>query len=166
MTPLCAVWVNRQAIYTPNGLPVVWLYNKLPLRYVLQLDEGHAGYRQAIKDAAQGWNRTIGTQVLTEAGKSDEASLFITSGSSNDQGLAVTTHSGDIVPESAIIELRSVCSFGDAYGVATHELGHVLGLADGERGCMGPLPEEFDPSTMFWLPTDEELRYLKDIYTL
>ena len=164
MPALCATWTDRQATYTVDGIPVVWAREVLPVPYMLQLDDGQKPYVSAIHDAAVMWNREVGFPVLREVGDVTQARVFIVSGSCTDAGVAVTTHSGDVVPESATVELRAVGSVGDCYGAICHEFGHVLGLAEGDSGCMGPLPEEFDPSTTLWLPRDREVEYLRAVY--
>jgi hypothetical protein len=162
--PLCATWTDRQATYTPDGLPVIWDRALLPIPYMLQLDDGQKPYVSAIHDAAAMWNREVGFPVLREVGDVVQARVFIVSGCATDAGVAVTTHAGDIVPETATVELRAVGSVGMAFGAMVHEFAHVLGLADGDSGCMGPLPENFDPSTTFWLPRDREVDYLRAVY--
>jgi hypothetical protein len=163
--PLCAKWQDRQATYTPDGLPVVWDRGALPLPYMLQLDPGQKPYAIAIHDAAKTWNREVGFDVFREVGDIVQARVFVVSGFANEPGLAVTSHTGDIVPETATVELRDVGNVGIGYACAVHELGHVLGLADGDSGCMGPLPgEDFDPSKTWWLPRDREVAYLRAVY--
>lgn len=162
--PLCATWQDRQATYTSHGLPVVWDRAALPLRFIVQLDSGQIPYAEAVRDAARMWNRETGLALLRETEDPAEAQVFITTGAAGFGGLAATTHSGDVVPASATVELRDVGNVGEAYGIAVHELGHVLGLADGDGGCMGPLPEDFDPSRTWWLPRDWETDYLRAVY--
>jgi len=162
--PLCAVWQDRQATYTDDGLPVVWDRAVLPVPYIIQLDSGQAPYAHAIRDAARMWNREIGFEVFREAALPEDARVFIVSGSAGDGGLAVTTHSGDVVPESATVELRDIGNFSEAYYCSCHELGHVLGLAEGDSGCMGMMPGDFDASRMWCLPRDKEVMYLRAVY--
>jgi hypothetical protein len=162
--PLCARWEARQAVYDPAGLPVIWDRAALPLPLVLQLDAGQAPYAAAVQDAARLWNRELGFTVFRVVTDPAAAKVFVTSGSAGDGGAAATTHAGDVVPESAAVELRAVGGLGEAYGAAVHELGHVLGLADADSGCMGPLPEGFDPSHTWWLPRDREIDYLRSVY--
>jgi hypothetical protein len=163
--PLCATWQDRQATYTTDGLPVIWDRALLPIPYMLQLDEGQRVYASAAHDAAKLWNREVGFPVLHEVGDVASARVFIVSGSCTDPGLAVTSHTGDVVPDSATVELRNVGNLGIAYAAMVHELGHVLGLAEAESGCMGPLPgEDFDPASTWWLPRDCEIEYLRSVY--
>ena len=164
MPPLCATWEHRQAVYTPAGTPVVWRYDALPLPYVIQLDAGQAPYMAAVREAAALWNREVGFPVLREVTDPADARVFITTGSAGDGGAAATTPSGDVVPVSATVELRGGGNVGEAYGALVHEIGHVLGLADGDSGCMGPLPDDFDPSHNWWLPRDAEVAYLRSVY--
>jgi hypothetical protein len=162
--PLCAMWQDRQAIYSPDGLPVVWDRAALPLSFILQLDEGQEPYAAAAREAAQMWNREVGFTVFREVKDVTEARVFVTTGSATDAGAAATTHSGDVVPESATVQLRSIGSIDEAVWATVHELGHVLGLADGDSGCMGPMPAEFDASKQWCLPRDREVDYLRAVY--
>lgn len=166
MLPLCATWENRQAIYTPSGTPVVWTYNTLPLPYVVQLDDGQTPYEEAVHDAAAMWNREIGFPVLRKAVGPHDARVFVTSGSASDGGLAATTHSGDVLPESATVQLRAVGNVAEAFFALAHEFGHVLGLADGDSGVMGLMPGDFGERVQWCLPRDEEVKYLRSVYRI
>lgn len=161
--PLCAQWPGRQAVYSTAGLPVVWDRSALPLPYAVRLKADQADLVEAVRDAATLWNREVGFPVLRESSL-EEALVLVVSGDANAGGVAATSHTGDVVPASAAVELRAVGNVGEAYGAMVHEFGHVLGLADGVDGCMGPLPEGFDPSTTFWLPRGEEIDYLRAVY--
>ena len=174
--PLTAIWTNRQAIYRPDGLPVVWNRCLLPLPFVLQLDAGQAAYAAAVRDAAKMWNREAGLELLREVPDLVEARVFIVTGSASAGGAAATTHSGDVVPESATVELRALGGLSEGFFAAAHEFGHVLGLADNNWGTMGPLAAESGPRSrpsrrdhhwknVPWTrPRAAELEYLRCVY--
>lgn len=161
-TPLCARWEHGQAVYDPAGLPVVFDRAALPLGVYIDLTS-HA-LADAVVEAMRMWNREIGLAVFKRVPHPDHAQVEVVQGSATDGGMAATRHTGDVVPTAATIELRQVGSVSDALWAASHELGHVLGLRDGQQGCMGDMPEDFDSSRHHCLPRAEEIDYLRAVY--
>lgn len=163
---LRAHWVSGQAVYDTTGQPVLWSRDQLPLRVWVGLDEPQAELVDEVAAAAKLWNRELGFPAFTLASQAVDAQVLVLSGEVRGGDVASTRHHGDGRPEAATVTLRMITCAAEAMWIAVHELGHVLGLADGERGVMAWLPPDLCDSARFpWaLPTSAEVELLRRLY--
>jgi hypothetical protein len=164
---LNACWTENRAVYSCSaGQPVVWEKDRLPLRYFIGVDPIVNTYKDEIKRAAQLWNREVGRTLFEETNIIGDANVIVREGSVTEGGgLAATYHYGDGTPTLAMVEIRGSACAPEMYVVMAHEFGHVLGLADDQRGLMGPITVDYCSGELFWvLPTDSDRALLRRTY--
>ena len=89
------------------------------------------GYRTPVADAMKAWNAAGANIKLVPAATPETADLLIRFGTSDDLGVSTVGYSGNAGSTLLPRGLGRVA----ATALATHEIGHVLGLGHEKRGC-------------------------------
>jgi hypothetical protein len=89
------------------------------------------GYPLAERDAMRAWNGAGARIRLVPAASRAEADVLIRYGPVHDQGESTVGYA----PGGSTVELARGLGRVVATAIATHELGHVLGLGHETRGC-------------------------------
>lgn len=160
-------WVNGQAHYTGTCTELKWQKNQLPLTYFITLDKNTETYRNSITKGADLWNSEIGP-MFKLVNKESDAIVKVSWGSVPTSGHSggYTSHAGTTGPTGATIVLSEPSDLHAVYRYATHEFGHVLGLAHDEapRSIMYPTQPGMTNELTFVLPSDADKKLLRGLY--
>jgi len=164
-------WKNGVADYSGECQELKWRKSQLPLKYYIAFDEDHKSYIESVDKGAELWNKEIGVNLFQKTSDEKSASVLVTWGSyesgSDDCSAGHVSHTGDADgPQSAHVVLKNPSDVHAVYRYATHEFGHVLGLAHDEapRSIMYPQQPDVTDEMTFVLPSDYDKKLLKEMY--
>lgn len=126
--------------------------------------------RGPAESAIRAWNRALGREIFSLKGKGSSIRLeqVASLADGDEQGSSnirisnlgsEALYTGSILV-SSLYEKR-LLTHSEKVAVLVHELGHVLGLEDSNKGVMG----EFDPLNLRLNPTESEVRAIKEFWS-
>jgi hypothetical protein len=146
-----------------------WKKDQFPLTYHIAFGADHKDYIDSVVKGASLWNREIGRELFKRVEKESDAVIQVVWGSvqPGKHTGGYTTHTGGSGgPTGAKVVLTNPSDIHAVYRYATHEWGHVLGLAHDEapRSIMYPVQPDMTKEMTWVLPSDFDKKTLKAAY--
>jgi len=157
------------AHYDGDCQEVKWRKEQLPLPYYIDFGKNHEVYVDSVVKGAELWNTEIGP-VFKRVNKKEDAKVVVSWGSTDAGTTCVagtTSHTGnENGPTGATLVLKEPSDIHAVYRFATHEWGHVLGLAhdDAPRSIMYHSQPSETKDMTFVLPSDSDKKLLRELY--
>lgn len=146
----------------------------ISLESPISLQSTGSNFDERIADASETWNRSLGLTAFAIASRGVQPDINfrfvpeLRNGNTEIAGLTDWSREVWYEPDyrcqiKGLVRARTILPGGKTVSneamtqILLHELGHVLGLADGGDGVMGPL----DPDRPILAPSQQEIRLLK-----